>query len=152
MPEEVILKDTNPKDAIAGSKIPLWLLSPIAMAHWALAQFAGMAKYGAWNWRRSGVRASVYISAIGRHLSAYVSGEEVDPIDGTHHLANIMACCAILLDARAAGKLTDDRPPSVGMRPTYAELEALMEKLRGQYADKSPQHYTIADTEVSDEH
>lgn len=140
-------KDTNPKDAIAGTKLPLWLLSPIAKAAWALAQFAGMAKYGAWNWRVSGVRSSVYISAAQRHLDAYLSGEELDPVDGTHHLGNIMACCAIILDAKAAGKLTDDRPPSVSLRPTYAESEAQIAELAKKYADKNPRHCTISDTD-----
>lgn len=141
-------KDTNPKDAIGDKKLPLWLLSPIAKAHWALGQFAGLLKYGAWNWRIAGVRSSIYLSAIGRHLDAYTSGEEYDPVDGSHHLGNIMACCAILLDAKAAGKLTDDRPPSVGVREAYADIEAAMAKLRVQYADKAPRHYTIADTGV----
>jgi hypothetical protein len=45
----MIEKPSNPKDAVAVAKIPLWLLSPFAKAHWALAQFAGMCKYGAWN-------------------------------------------------------------------------------------------------------
>lgn len=139
-------KDTNPKDVAATTKVPLWLLSPIASAHWALAQFSGMTKYGAWNWRVAGVRSSVYLSAAMRHLAAYLSGEETDPVDGTHHLGNVMACCAILLDARAAGTLTDDRPPSVDLRTTYGELETLTEKLRAQYADKTPRHYTIDDT------
>ena len=58
-----------------------------------------------------------------------------------------MACCAILLDAKAAGKLTDDRPPIVGIRKTYDELETLMARLREQYKDKAPRHYTIADTD-----
>lgn len=138
-------KDGNPKDLVAQNKIPLWLLSPIAKAHWALAQFAGMCKYGAWNFRVTGVRASVYLSAMGRHIDAYLSGERTDPVDGTHHLANVMACCSILLDAEVAGKLTDDRPPSVGLRGEYAELEALMIKLRVQYQNRSPEHFTILD-------
>lgn len=140
------VKDTNPKDQIADKKLPLWLLSPIAKAHWALAQFAGMIKYGAWNWRVAGIRKSVYLSAIQRHFDGILSGEKFDPVDGTRHEANIMACCAILLDAEAAGKIVDDRPPMVDMRPTYAELEALMVKLRQQYADKNPKHYTIEDS------
>jgi hypothetical protein len=140
------MKPSNPKDAISETKLPLWLLSPIAKAYWALAQFAGMAKYGAWNWRIAGVRASVYLSAMQRHLDAFMSGEEVDPVDGTHHLANIMACAAILLDAREAGKLTDDRPPSLNLRRSYAEQEQLVAKLREQYKDKTPKHYTIVDT------
>lgn len=141
-------KDTNPKDQQAASKIPLSLCSPIAEAKWALAQFAGLTKYGAWNWRIAGVRSSVYLSAAKRHLAAYLSGEEVDPTDGTDHRGNVMACMAILIDAEAAGKLIDDRPPSVCLRPTYAQCEALMAQLCAQYADKNPRHYTIADTEV----
>jgi hypothetical protein len=140
-------KDTNPKDVIGATKVPLSLLSPIAKAQWALAQFAGMTKYGHYNWRVSGVRASIYLDAIDRHRDAYLSGEELDPIDSTHHLGNIMACCAIILDARAAGKLVDDRPPSVGLRQTYAEVEAQMAKLRDQYRDKTPKHYHIEDTQ-----
>lgn len=140
-------KLSNPKDILSDTRIPLWLLSPIAKIEWALAQFAGMLKYGAWNWRKAGVRASVYISAIERHIEAFKSGEEYDPVDGTHHLGNIMACAAILLDARAAKKFVDDRPPSVDHRPNIASGEALMAKLRQQYADRNPRHFTIADTE-----
>lgn len=138
-------KDTNPKDAIADKKAPLHLLSPIAMLHWSLAQFAGLLKYGAWNWRPSGVRASVYIAAMKRHIDAYNSGEQFDPVDGSHHLGNVMACCAILLEAEAAGNLTDDRPPVVSHRSTLEFVEKQMEVLRAQYADRAPRHYAIAD-------
>jgi DNA-directed RNA polymerase subunit RPC12/RpoP len=139
------VKDTNPKDAIGDKKAPLHLLSPIAMLHWSLAQFAGLLKYGAWNWRPSGVRASVYIAAIKRHTDAYLSGEYIDPVDGSHHLGNVMACCAILLEAEAAGNLTDDRPPVLGHRTALTYVEKQMEVLRAQYADRAPRHYTIAD-------
>ncbi len=142
------VKDTNPKDSIGDAKVPLWLLSPIAKAHWALAQFAGMVKYGAWNWRAAGIRKSVYLSAMQRHLDAIASGEKFDPVDGTRHEANIMACCAILLDAEAAGKVVDDRPPVVDMRAAYREVEAQMAVLKRLYADKTPRHYTILDSEV----
>lgn len=137
----------NPKDELGDKKVPLWLCSPIAKAHWALAQFCGRIKYGAWNWRIAGVRSSIYLSAAQRHLDAYMSGERLDPVDGTHHLGNLMACAAILLDAEAAGKLIDDRPPSVGVRPAYAEVEATMARLREQYKEHAPRHYTIEDTE-----
>ncbi len=140
-------KDTNPKDAIGAKKPPLSICSPIAKAHWALAQFAGMVKYGAWNWRSAGVRTSIYLDAMERHIDAYKSGEELDPIDQTHHLGNIMACAAILLDAKEAGKLTDDRPPSVSVRRAYAFVEAGMARIRALYKDSTPRHFTIADTE-----
>lgn len=142
------LKPTNPKDAIAGDKIPLWLLSPIAKAHWASAQFCGQVKYGAWNWREAGARASIYISAIDRHKDAYTSGELYDPVDGTHHLGNIMACCAILLEASAMGKLVDDRPPSFSIRQVYKEVQGQMSHMRVLYKNLNPRHYTINDTEA----
>lgn len=141
-------KDTNPKDAIAGNKVPLALCSPIAKAHWALAQFAGMAKYGAWNWRLCGVRSSVYMHAMQRHMDAYLSGEDTDPVDGTHHLGNIMACAAIILDSAEAGKLTDDRPPRLSLRGAYASLEGLATRLIEQYKDRTPRHATIADVVI----
>ena len=140
-------KQTNPKDAIAGSKVPLWLLSPIAKAHWSLAQFVGMVKYGAWNWRTTGVRASVYLSAIERHRDAFLSGEDYCPIDGMHHLGAIMAGCALIMEAQAAGKLVDDRPPRVALSSTHAYVMSQMDKVRALYADKSPKHYTIEDSE-----
>ena len=140
-------KASNPKDAAGDTRIPLWLLSPIAKIAWAMAQFAGLLKYGAWNWRIAGVRASIYISAMERHIEAFKSGETYDPVDGTYHLGNIMACAAILLDAQAAGKFIDDRPPSVNHRPAIAEGEALIAKLKEQYKDRDPRHWTIADTE-----
>lgn len=146
-PLESVTKDTNPKDSIGDKKVPLWLCSVIAKAHWALAQFAGLMKYGAWNWRKAGVRTSTYISALERHLEAYKNGEEYDPIDGTHHLGNIMACSAILLEARAIGKLTDDRPPKVEFRETFEEVQDAMAVLKEKYKDMNPRHYTIADSE-----
>lgn len=142
-------KPSNPKDAIGVKKVPLWLCSAVAKAHWAAAQFSGLIKYGAWNWRAAGVRTSVYLSAMQRHMDAFASGEDYDPIDGTYHLGNIMACCAILMDANAAGKLTDDRGPRIDFRPSYREVEELMAKLVAQYQDylpggpKAPIHYTI---------
>lgn len=141
------MKDTNPKSALGDSKVPLWLCSPLASAQWAVCQFVGLVKYGAWNWRHSGVRASTYLSAMRRHIDAYISGEDLDPVDGTPHLGHLMACAAILIDAKAAGKLHDDRPPVVGLRKTYAEVETMMVGVRKNYEHMSPRHYTIEDTE-----
>ena len=140
----------NPKAQAGERKVPLWLISPVAAAHEALALFAGMLKYGAWNWRGTQVNASTYISALRRHLDAYESGERLDPVDGTHHLGNIRACAGLLLDAEAAGNLIDDRPPRVDHRPTYAEVEAQMAVLREQYKDRPPKHWTIVDTRLSE--
>lgn len=136
----------NPKSIEAKGRVPLALLSPVAKAAWAMAQFLGKTKYGAWNWRATEVLASEYVSAAQRHLDAWWSGETFDPVDGTHHLGNTMACCAILLDALAAGKLIDDRPPRVDHRPMYAECEAMVAPIEAKYKDRNPTHYTIADS------
>lgn len=138
-------KDSNPKEAIGDKKVPMWLCSAIAKAHWAAAQFAGLMKYGAWNWRVAGVRTSTYISAMLRHIDRYANGERLDPVDGTHHLGNIMACAAILLEAEYLKKLNDDRSPQADLGDAFAEVEAIMARLKVQYADKNPHHHTILD-------
>ena len=106
----------------------------------------GMLKYGRSNWRESGVRASIYVDACKRHLDAWFEGEECAPDSGSPHLANALACLAILVDARAAGKLTDDRQyRGVGYRALVEELTPQVAHLKALFADKSPRHFTIAD-------
>jgi hypothetical protein len=145
-------KPTNPKDAIATNKLPSHLVSPIVKAYQAIAHYLGNVKYGAWNYRAAGARASVYRAALDRHMDAWWEGEELDPADGTPHLANALACIGILLDAKHSGKLIDDRPPSLHgeLAKVRAEFEALMPKIREQYADRDPHHYTIADTGLTE--
>jgi hypothetical protein len=141
-------KDTNPKDAIATNKLPLHLVSPIVKAYQAIAHFLGNVKYGAWNYRAAGARASIYRSALDRHVDAWWEGEEIDPVDGTPHLANALCCLNILIEAKHSGGLIDDRPPSRSpeLAKLRASFEALMPQIRARYADKNPHHYTIADT------
>lgn len=144
------VKVSNPKDSIGDTKLPLHLVSPIVKAYQAIAHFLGNVKYGAWNFRAAGARASIYKSALERHVDAWWEGEELDPVDGTPHLANALACINILIDAKHSDKLLDDRPPSRGaeLARVRAEFEALMPKIRERYADKNPRHYTIEDTEA----
>lgn len=140
-------KPTNPKDAIATMKLPLHLVSPVVKAYQAVAHFLGNVKYGAWNYRAGGARASVYKAALERHMDRWWEGEELDPVDGTPHLANAQACINILIDARAMGKLVDDRPPSAPIAKVYAELEPMVGRILEMYGERQPRHFTIADTE-----
>lgn len=135
-------KPTNPKDAVATDRVPLHLVSPIAKAYLAIAQYLGLVKYGAWNWRNGGARASIYKAALERHMDAWFSGEEFDPVDGTPHLANAMVCLQILIETKEAGNLVDDRPIPVDLRPAYKMVEELMPKIRERYAGRTPQHFT----------
>ena len=70
---------------------------------------SGADKYGAYNWRQVPVSTTTYVSAMMRHLNAFRDGVDLDAESGRSHLSHIMANCAILLDAAAAGTLVDDR-------------------------------------------
>lgn len=102
--------DDNPKTAIGVTKAPLHLVPPVALHFTALAFKDGAAKYGPFNWREHRVSSSVYYAAALRHLSAWWDGEDVAADSGVDHLGHVMACMAILLDAKSVDKLNDDRP------------------------------------------
>jgi hypothetical protein len=104
-------KASNPKDQAATTRIDLSSFPPSAVAYGALAFVEGGLKYGEFNWRVAGVLASVYVAAARRHLDKWWNGEEEDPKTLVPHLANLIACAAILIDAIEQGKLVDDRPP-----------------------------------------
>lgn len=136
-------KPTNPKDALAVDKLPLHLWPAIATAYGCLAGMNGHEKYGFVNWRESGVRFSVYYSALLRHAAKWYEGEEVDE-EGVPHASSMLMCIAILLDARAHGHLVDDRP--IGNSDVISlELNMLTDivpQIRKRHADKNPHHHT----------
>lgn len=148
-PEAADSKDTNPKDGIGATKLPLSLVPATAIALASLAHLDGALKYGKWNWRIAGVRASIYVDAARRHLDKWFNGEDLDPDSGLPHFAHALACINILVDADAAGKLTDDRPPSVDISKAYEALTPLVDALKTKHAGRGPKHYTIADSEAS---
>lgn len=138
-------KETNPKDAIGATKVPLHLWPTTASAMGSIALLNGALKYGRANWRMIGVRASIYFDACQRHLAAWFEGEEIDE-DGVPHLASALACLAILVDAQAAGKLNDDRQVAGGHRAMLDSLTPFVEQLKARHAGKTPKHYTIEDS------
>jgi hypothetical protein len=99
----------DPKGAAGALKTPLSLIPPIAMEKVALVHKLGSEKYGAFNWRKTGVCATTYVNAIMRHLNAWRDGEDLDPESGISHLAHIACSCNILLDADYCNTLQDDR-------------------------------------------
>lgn len=101
----------NPKDRIGETKPPLHLIPPAAEILEAVVMGLGAKKYQPFNWRKSKVRATVYISAARRHLAQWLDGNDDDSESGVSHLAHARACLGILLDAQATGNLVDDRPP-----------------------------------------
>lgn len=138
-------KPTNPKDAIGSDKLPLHLWPETATVLGAVALLEGALKYGRNNWRESGVRASIYVDALRRHMNAWAEGEDCAPDSEIPHLGHALACIAILVDAQAAGVLTDDRQYPGGYSGLVEEMTPHVPRLKAKYADKDPKHWTIQD-------
>lgn len=104
----------NPKDAAALTRVPMHLLPAVGSIYGAMACKDGADKYGPYNWRERAISLTQYIGAMDRHLKALLDGEDCASDSGLPHLAHVIATAAILLDAREAGALLDDRPKRSG--------------------------------------
>lgn len=130
-------KDTNPKDAIGSTKppianVPLSVISEVGMA---LAE--GQWKYGGYNWRVIGVRASVYWDATFRHLKAWWEGEDTDPDSQLSHVTKAISALTVLRDAMIQDNWTDDRPPRSKQTPTQVsdQYKQMLERLKSLQPD-----------------
>lgn len=134
-------KPTNPKDRAATHRLDLTLFPETARVYGAIAFTEGDAKYGAYNYRVAGVNVSTYVAALNRHIGKYYDcGEWADPKTDVPHLANALACIAVLIDGHVKGNIKDDRPPQV--KNLYNWAEALSKKLHEMYPD-GPGRYTM---------
>lgn len=133
-------KPTNPKDAIGSSKVPLFARLPRrVLGELALALLEGARKYGGFNWRVSGVRASVYMDALDRHLSAWWEGQDLDPDSGLSHVTKAIACLTVLRDSMLQGNFQDDRPPRASNSESWvAELNEAARQIVARYPDPKP--------------
>lgn len=139
-------KPSNPKDIIGSDKLPLHLWPETATAMGCLGLLDGMLKYGRNNWRAVGVRPSIYVDALKRHVNAWFDeGEEMDPDSGLPHLAHALACLAIIVDSQATGNMNDDRMIRGGYRRLVNTLTPHVKRLKDLHKDKSPYHYSIKD-------
>jgi len=137
------MKATNPKDLIGSNKLPLHLFPASARAYGVLGLLDGMLKYGRSNWRAVGIRASIYYDAVGRHLDAWLEGEDNAPDSGLPHLAHAIAGLAIIIDATVKGNMTDDRMYPGNYREMMEHLAPHIARLKKQHVNKDPYHYTI---------
>jgi len=142
---DLFYKAANPKDVIGRGKLPLHLWPMTATAMGCVAMLNGALKYGRSNWRAINVNASVYVDACQRHLTAWFEGNECDE-EGVPHLGSALACIAILIDARAAGTLNDDRQVEGGYHELIQSLTPHVARLRQMHEGKSPKHFTIEDS------
>lgn len=101
--------DDNPKTAFGEAKPKLSDTPTVGIQEMGRVFTGGAAKYGRFNWRDHAVSSTVYYDAAQRHLMAWFAGEDIDSESGISHLAHVMACCNIVLDAKEHGKLNDNR-------------------------------------------
>lgn len=137
-------KATNPKDLIGTRKAPLSTVPMGVVVEMGVGMLEGAAKYGRHNYRCAGVRSSVYFDALMRHMIAWWEGEDIDQDSGLSHVTKALCTLAVLRDAQMQGMATDDRPPRSAS--FYPALNTKAGETIDKHADKSPRHFTIADT------
>lgn len=69
----------------------------------------GATKYGRGNWLKGGLSQGRILAGLLRHVTAYNSGEDLDPESGLCHLDHAAACLAMLTATRARNLGPDDR-------------------------------------------
>ena len=108
MPE---LKPSNPKDIMGIMKGYLSVVPMGVIYELGLAMLEGALKYGRHNYRKVGIRASVYYDAAQRHMNSFWEGENTDPDSGLSHVTKAIASLVVLRDGMLMGLWEDDRPP-----------------------------------------
>jgi hypothetical protein len=146
----VTTKDTNPKDAAAvnDGRVPMHMVPDTLVLYAAMAFAEGDSKYIAYNFRVAGVRASVYVSALRRHLMKYFNGEWADPDTKVPHLASVAACTSILIDGHVTGLINDDRPPALDLNTEMGRAKEVIKHVYEMNKDKRPKdiEYTIGNS------
>lgn len=134
-------KPSNPKDRAATDRLDLSLFPDTAVAYGALAFTEGDLKYGGYNWRKAGVKASVYIAALRRHVAKWWNGSNDDPHTRVMHLANALSCIAVMIDAEVGGMLVDDRPPKMDLEKFFESMKGNVKHLQELFP-KGPDRFT----------
>ncbi len=127
MEQKMSSKDTNPKDVLGIAKVPMHCISPRVLMEVSLAMMEGGRKYGTYNYRAMGVKASVYYDAAMRHMMDWFEGTDIDADSGLHHLVKAIASLIVLRDGIIMGNYEDDRPIQL---PNKLELDKLNEKAK----------------------
>jgi len=142
-------KQSNPKDVIGSTKLPLSVVPWTLMVCATAGHLEGAIKYGRFNWRIAGVRASIYLDALKRHVAKWENGQERDKKSQVHHLDNAIACLSIMRDAMLYDKFIDDRPPCPNPDAMAELIDAggeTVAHLKATFADHNPYQFTIEDT------
>jgi hypothetical protein len=137
-------KDTNPKDAIGTKKVPMFSVVPMnVIGEIALGMMEGGLKYGRHNYREAGVRASVYLDALGRHMGAWWEGEDIDPDSGLSHVTKAITSLVVLRDSMMQGNWVDDRPIKTTNRNWIKDANAKAAAFIEKYPNPTPAYTEV---------
>lgn len=132
-PLEPNLKDSNPKDAVGIAKAYQSVVPMTVVWELGVAMLEGALRYGRHNYRKAGVRASVYYDATKRHLDDWWEGEDIDPDSKLSHITKAIASLTVLRDAMINDMWTDDRPPQPRNKGWLKNLNAAAKALLDKY-------------------
>jgi hypothetical protein len=104
------------------SKPRMELLPSDAMTEWARAMTFGAKKYGDHNWRK-GMAWTRVLGSLGRHLTAFMAGQDNDPESGVSHMAHVMCNAAFLIHYSRNLNTFDDRYKVNEEAPAYAPVQ-----------------------------
>jgi hypothetical protein len=136
-----ITKETNPKDAVGIRKAPMSVVPSAVVMEMGLGMMEGARKYGRHNYRKAGVRASVYYDATQRHLMEWWEGTDIDEGSGLSHITKAMTALAVLRDSMMNDMWTDDRPPSMKNKDWLSEMNIKASEIIDKYPE-SPASFT----------
>jgi hypothetical protein len=129
-------KPSNPKDALGIKKVPVHVIPQQVIGEVGVALLEGACKYSSYNYRRIGVRASVYFDSTWRHLAAWHEGEDIDPDSGLSHITKAIAGLIVLRDAMLNGMCEDDRPIKASNPDWLKELNRKVEVVLEKYPQR----------------
>lgn len=133
------VKPSNPKDSVGIRKWRQFCCVPFTVIwHIGVAMLEGYLKYGRHNYRKAGVRASVYIDAAKGHIDCWWEGEDDDPDSRLCHLDKALASLVVLRDSMLLGNWVDDRPPKANVDEIRGYLQGKVEELFDKYPDPKP--------------
>ena len=104
------IKTENPKESVGDTKTPHHLVPPRVLKEVAWAMKEGADKYGAYNFRKAGVKFHTYYSSTRRHMDDWFEGEDIDSASGLNHVVKAIAGLCVLYDSILEENFIDDRP------------------------------------------
>jgi len=85
-------------------------IPPIAILKMGEAMCDGVSKYEPFDWRDEPLSLAEFYDKLMRHILDWYNGDDCASDSGIHHLAHLMADCAMVLDAIDLDNVQDDRP------------------------------------------